>query len=513
MTWLRTRDGARDAALALLMFAGTVLYLWSLPLNLSFADEAIYLYESKRILDGDVLYRDIFEMITPVFMYVIAALFWLFGATLQVARLGQAVVHGITVVALYATCRQLGIRRSLAWLAPVGYVAICQSAWPTVSQHWLSTMVCVLILLSCVRLRRDRVAATVVPGMLLGLLIGIQQQRGAIMAVGVFVWVILDTHLQRRLEPEHVGPPLIRRLAWLVAGALIIDVPVLTAVVVHSGWQPAWRAMVIFPLFDYRSTTFCEWGHLNIMTYLQSTYTFPRFLKYLPVVLPIPIARLALLMARRQGGDEARRLTLLLTFVLFSIISILYFPDFIHIAFIAAFFFIIIVETLEWIVQRLPAAGATRAVGWATAAVLLAATAYHLNHNRDRLIAANPFMRSTQFGEIAMHDEVNAKIYDRVVALAPQLPDREIYCFPIMSHLYLMAGVQNPTPYGFLLWDYSGPDLINDVVRILSAKRLPYLVVWMMRDNDPISDYIRREYEPVDPHDPVDKFIYRRKRA
>src|SRR6185369_8232144 len=163
---------------------------------------------------------------------------------------------------------------------------VCQAAWPVVSQHWLSTMFCVLALLTCVDLPRDRARAAVVPGMMLGLLIAVQHQRGAIVAVGVFVWVILDALLQRRMQPQQPVAPLAARLAWLVGGALIIDVPMIVAVILYAGFQHVWRALVIFPLFDYRGSTYCEWGHINIMTHLQGTYTFPRLLKYLPLILP-----------------------------------------------------------------------------------------------------------------------------------------------------------------------------------------------------------------------------------
>jgi hypothetical protein len=515
MSWLRSRDGATDSALAVLIFAATVIYLTSLPPNLAFADEAIHLYESKRILDGEVLYRDVFEMITPGFMSLMALLFSIFGTTLATARTAQAVIHGITAVALFATCRRLGIRRGLSWPAALAYVVVCQAAWPVVSQHWLSTMFCVLALLTCVDLPRDRARAAVVPGMMLGLLIAVQHQRGAIVAVGVFVWVILDALLQRRMQPQQPVAPLAARLAWLVGGALIIDVPMIVAVILYAGFQHVWRALVIFPLFDYRGSTYCEWGHINIMTHLQGTYTFPRLLKYLPLILPISAVRLLRLLWRGEGAAEARRLTLLLTQTLFAMLSIWYFPDFIHIAFIAAYFFAIIAETLEWLVARIPApAGVRRAAGWAAAVVVLLAAGYRLEHNRNRLLAAYPFMRSTQFGEIALPDQVNAELYDKVNALVPDLPGHEIYCYPVIAHLYLMTGAHNPTPYGFLTPGYSGPDLIQHVVDILTAKKLPYLVVFFLRpEDDPISDYIRREYEPLDDPSPAAKYIYRRKDA
>ena len=58
-----------------------MLYLTWLPRNLPSPTKSIHLYEAKRILDGEVLYRDVFEMITPGFMYLMALLFRIFGTT------------------------------------------------------------------------------------------------------------------------------------------------------------------------------------------------------------------------------------------------------------------------------------------------------------------------------------------------------------------------------------------------------------------------------------------------
>lgn len=510
-TFLRTR---KDWVVALVLFTVTVLYLSSLPPNLAPADEAIHLYESKRILNGEVLYRDVFEMITPGFMYLMALLFRLFGTDYATARIAQAVIHGITGVILYAACRKLEIRRALSAAAALAYLVVSQPAWPVVSQHWLSTLFSVMVLLTCIDLPRDRARAALLPGLALGLLISVQQQRGAIMAVGVFAWMIVDALLARRPQPREPAAPLTARLACLVAGALLIVVPVTVGIILHAGFQPVWRALVIFPLFDYRGSTHCPWGDVNIMSYRQGTYTFPRVLKYLPLVLPVVAARLGVLTWRQRDAQRASRLALLLVLSLFSMLSIFYFPDFIHIAFIAPVFYAAIAESVEWLLRAVPApAPAMRLAGWAAAVVVLVGASYRLVHNRSRVQAAYPVMRSTAFGRIALPDEVQAELYDRVNELMQSVPSRELYCYPVIAHLYLMTDSHNATPYGFLFRGYSGPDLIQHVVDILSAKRLPYLVVLYLAPDDPISEYIGQNYEPIDDPSPVAKYIYRRKTA
>jgi hypothetical protein len=271
-----------------------------------------------------------------------------------------------------------------------------------------------------------------------------------------------------------------------------------------------WRALVIFPLFDYRGSTHCPWGHVNLMSYTQSTYTFPRVLKYLPLILPLTALRLTVLVWGKQSAEQAFRLALLLVLSLFSF----YFPDFIHIAFIAPVFYATIAESLEWLLRRIPAPlPAMRAAGWATALLVLVAAGYRLQQNRERVQAAYPIIRSTAFGRIALPDQMQAELYDKVDALMRDVPGRELYCYPIWSHLYLMTDSHNVTPYGFLFRGYSGPDLIQHVVEILTAKQPPYIIVLFLAPDDPISDYISRHYEPIDDPSPAAKHIYRRKTA
>ena len=69
----------------------TVAYLAALSYPLGHLDEGLYLFEAKRILHGDVFYRDIFDIATPGSYYLMALMFALFGTTMTVARTAAAV--------------------------------------------------------------------------------------------------------------------------------------------------------------------------------------------------------------------------------------------------------------------------------------------------------------------------------------------------------------------------------------------------------------------------------------
>ena len=117
----------------------------------------------------------------------------------------------------------------------------------------------------------------------------------------------------------------------------------LLAVIASAGFANVWRALVVHPLLNYGGTTHCAWGHVNVMTVLQGSFTFPRLLKYLPVVVVPTVVRLIV----GPRNAEKRRLGLLVVSLASAVASIAYFPDFIHIAFIAPLFLVAASENLE----------------------------------------------------------------------------------------------------------------------------------------------------------------------
>src|SRR5262245_47311472 len=91
-----------DLMAALALFAVVIGYCAALPLNLQAPDEARYLDHARRVLGGEVLYRDVFDISTPGWVLLMTGAFATFGTTLAVARAVVAVIHGLTAIALFA---------------------------------------------------------------------------------------------------------------------------------------------------------------------------------------------------------------------------------------------------------------------------------------------------------------------------------------------------------------------------------------------------------------------------
>jgi hypothetical protein len=331
------------------------------------------------------------------------------------------------------------------------------------------------------------------------------------------VWLLADAGLRRRYRATLSGVLLLKQVATMAGGVLLIVGPVLGAAIARAGVHAVWYALVIFPLFNYRNQMDCPWGDVNMMTAGNARFTLPFVLKYLPVVLLVSAGRLLWLWHRRRDLLTAQRLVLLLIFCGTSALSIAYFPDFIKISFIAFAFLVAAAEVFQWGADsiRVPSRLA-RGLGGLAAAILLIASARHLYGNLILLRSQFPFSHSTAFGRVDFPREDETRLHDALVVLLADTPTRDLYAYPMMSDLYLTVPAHNPTPYGFFLaFGYHSAEEVQRVLDALEDRKLPYIVLipGFLTANDPILRYVVQKYEPVSPMPLAGRVIYRRKRG
>jgi hypothetical protein len=490
---------APDAGVALALCAATVAYLLLLPRDLNITDESYFLYEAKRIRDGEVMYRDIFQFTTPLASYIMAALFWLFGTTVTTARAAMAVLHAGTVAVLYATARRLAVRRELGVVVGLAYLAICVALAPSASWHWFSTFASLLLLLLLVSdAGMERPRRAVWAGLATGALIGIQQQKGMMLAAGVVVLFALQHLVDRRYPAPEPWRTLATRLAYFGVGIALVVVPLLTVFAVLAGPQPLYAALVRFPLENYRGAIRCRWGALAPLGGGQERVTFPLLLRYAPAALLLPLAECVLRAVHRRDRQRVRQLLAMIGVSIFSTLSIWYYPDLVHIAFVAAGFWLCAAVGLEWILSALRPALVARLAG------LLAATAAgvplvaHLAGLVPYYRGVFPFSHDTAFGRVDFTDRWQTVFVDNVRALMADSGSAELFSYG-MSAPYLLIGARNPTPYQYLNPLVSPAEHTQKTLQILEQRRVPYIVsisLAMVR-KDPITKFINEKYDVV----------------
>jgi hypothetical protein len=487
---------ATDVLVAALLWTGTIAYLALWPRDLK-SDEGLFLYEAKRLLDGDVLYRDVFEIVTPLAWYAMALLFRGFGADIATARMGMAVLHGGMAALVYAVCRRAGVRPNLALAAGVAHVAIAQPGLFVASPHWFGTLATLVLLLALLALEWPRrTGACVGVGLAAGLLLGVQQHKGAILALGaaavMAVHALLGGLGWRRLA---------RQLAAYAVGVALVVVPLALWLVASAGAGPVFEALVVFPLVNYRDIGFNRprWGEY-VPIVAHWLYVLPELIRWLPLVSVVPLARLALPAARRDP-ITLRRLSVLGVIGVFTVLSVGYAPNYTRLAIVSPVLFVIVAETLEWGLGLLPQPGMGRAGGWALSLGVLAGLAVKLEQNLTRhreLIAAT---RPTAFGTVDFWNADEAVMVDRVRELMRQDGARELFCYPNCAGVYLTTGAVNPTPFQILLPTYNSPAQIAHALELLDARRVPYVVVALPLSvkwaEDPMVRWLGPRYERV----------------
>lgn len=520
MSPVERREVRIDGATGLLLFAGVLLYLNALPRNLNEADEAYFLYEAKRILQGEVLYRDVFWFALPAAHWSIAFAYAVFGVSMDVARIAMAVLHGFVAIGLFAVCRRLGVRREIAAIPPIAHIALCQSAWPFASPHWFSTLFMVLLLFVALGRsweRRPREALFL--GLLTAGLISVHQQKGAAFAVAIAALFFLDHLLRLRFGEEDTRRALARRLLFYVGGLAIIVVPLLCALATFAGVHTFVDQVFIHPLTGYRSHNSSPWAGVNLMTARYARYTAVPILKNLPLVLAVGIVRLGLNARLRRDRDTSANLLTLLVFCGAGVLAISYLPDFIHVSFIAPLFLAVWAETLEvalrWVGRVLP-----RPIIWGrlVAASLVAALVMRLEGNLAWAHQEYPFSYPTAFGRIDFSNDKPVYLIEEVMAALRDYRSRGLFVYPIYASLYLMTDTNNPARHQFLLPGFHSEQHFADTLRRIDASQVAHIVACdlPMAPGDPIRSYIQEHYDPIaSGAGPADGFIqctlYRRR--
>lgn len=491
-----------DWWLAIGVFGTTVAYIVHLPRSLGLADESFFLYEAKRIRDGEVMYRDFFQFVTPIAPYVMAGLYWLFGTSMTTARAAMAVVHGLAALLLYVTARQLGCRRVFAVSVPLVYVGACQPVWPVASWHWFST--CFILLLLCLLVAEPPASRrwwSLAEGLAAGVLTGTQQQKGALIVAGTCAVFAVHAIVEQRYGAVAPWRRAATRLAWFAMGIALIMVPLLVTFVAIAGFGPVYDALVRFPLENYRPNLRIRWGSAALNLSKITALSSPLLLRYVPLAMVPPLLLCLAAFLRRRDRDTVLRLMSLILVAGSSTLSIWYFPSLVHIAFIAAPLVICAAVGIEWL-AGLSGALVGRigdAVAWVAGAAVIAALVVHLGANATFLRQRFSIPYESAFGRVDFAAHWQAAIVDAARARLDQSASPALFCYGHLTGLYLLTGARNPVPYQYLDAKVSPRRHVRETLEILERQDIRYAIrrIVFMNPNDPIVAFLKANYRQL----------------
>src|SRR5262245_53420109 len=126
----RRTAGLLGAAVAVATFA----YVLALPPALGVADESYTLYGAKRVLQGQALYRDVFDFIMPGSFYLYALAYAVGGVSITTARVTTALLYTVAAGSTYLLARHVASAGE-AVLAGLLVGVICVPVWNSASHH------------------------------------------------------------------------------------------------------------------------------------------------------------------------------------------------------------------------------------------------------------------------------------------------------------------------------------------------------------------------------------------
>ena len=383
-------------------------------------------------------------------------------------------------------CRAAGVRRSLAALAGLSQLALFQPAWPVASPHWVATLLGVVLV--ALLLGRPDVRHGLAAGVVAGLLIAVQQQKGAVFTAAAAGCLVGERVLGLRASDGR------GRIVAFVGGVAVVVVPLAIYLVATAGPWPVAQALVLHPLINYPRFNRARWGEIGPLQW-SARYTFPTVLALAPSVAVVPAVRAVIASVRGVRDESLRQAGLLAVMTIAAIVSILYYPDYIHLAFIGPPCALLAADAIDRVVER---ARGGRVVTALATVLLFVAMGYQLARVMVGSWRDAPFVLDTPFGRMEFREQRDIDLITRVRAVLDRSGSRELFVYPVGAGFYLLTGTSNPTPFQFLHPNYSRPDQLDLAIAILERRRLPYVVVIVpMNSTDPVLRYVSAHYEQV----------------
>jgi hypothetical protein len=436
------------------------VYLLSFPPTLNPSDESFLLYEAKRVFQGDALYRDFFDFLTPGSYYLYALAYALGGVSITSAKVTTALLHAVSVMCTYFLALYVASVGE-ALMAGLLVAVICVPAWNMASHHWMATTfgLATLVVLLAPRWRSSLRARPAAVGALAGMVMCTTQGRGVWMIAGLTAAIsllVLGQGGERRWR-RWLG-----ELAWTAVGGASVCFTVLGYAVWHSSLAEMWYATYTWVLESYRHYNVGSSFLIGKLPWAGQLFrgsgelTYPWLLANIPRLLGIEIVALLLAILRRGLGAQLTRAALLVV-AFSSIAGVAYFPDIAHVAFVTPFALPVLagmvyrVRTGFALSQSRPVRAATLAV-WAGALAMVLAKGW----NTRQLLWGDPVFYDTAFGTIAgtaWQQSTLAALREKVRVDGTAPP--RIFAYPTDAWIYLTLPADNPTPFCLLRQRYN----------------------------------------------------------
>lgn len=458
-------------------------------LNGAITDEACDLLPARRILQGQVPYRDFdtnYAFGTPLLG---ALAFAALGVNITAARLLMVVCGGVIGALMFLASDRL-VRRPFSLMPPLLFLLVCAPEWPIVSHRWTGAACLLGFVNAClVYGETARPAWAMLAGIAAGLCGTCMQTDGA---VAVLAFALL---LRGLPSPR-------RAFGAFACGLALVWLPVVAFALVSGALAPAWRDLVVDarniasirtalyslrPIVDAWSGILSHmpvvWNGTRLVWLLQAvTMATTWTLKY---AFYFPLLGVAMWRLRASAWR-----VVLVVVVLWTAVSMQRL-DLLNQNYLMALGFIL----LGGLADAWWALGWRRAVATGCLTIMALCLTYWGWSMRDAWRASYPI--NSQMGLLWTDDPRAQRDFRDLLAgidrVAP--PASPFFTFPLAPSLYLLSGTVNPTRLDYLIPFQNPRPQVDAVARTLHEAGPPWLLYLPLPIAQTLSDYpaIRRD--------------------
>ena len=492
----------------LLLVVGAWYWLQYFNRNSNLLDEGSTAAQALRIVNGELIYRDFFTVVTPGSYYTVAWLFEIFGATLMVLR-WTALVTGLGILLITVTIA----RRVMAWpFAAAAGLLTTVWGWFLVTPNFYSLEAALLSLIALGFYAWGRPAGRwmVAAGVAAGLTAMVKQNVGAYTAAGLFIAIWASRLFDD--VPDWRGR--LKMSGQYIAGVAIAVVPVIVWLIAKGAGPYLYESWVYYPLIKYTDRFARPFPDFFPLVENEPFDLWTKLVIYLPVVV-YPLAFAAIIfLAWRYRRDGSRDIRLeghaLLAITLVGILTLLQaWPraDVPHILFGLQPTFILFAYLLFCAFRGLTTIPGPRMAIIAAAALIALAPALTLlwkgkqrtDWEYQNYIVAVRTERAAGIFAAGLEAQRMDVVTNYITGHTA--PDDPIFVVPWASGFYFLANRANPTRTDFMLFE--DPEAYPCLLSRLDARAPKYVIygyTWDVDDRHfrdyaaPIDRYIRSRY-------------------
>lgn len=422
-------------------------------------DEVLFFSRALRIVHGQVLYRDFFELVPPGTDLLYASGFKIFGLRAWVMpawhiALGLALWVAITSIA------QKMVSGISVFLPASMFLVFAFSNALDATHHWYSTLAVLAAVSALMRMRGLR--RLIVAGSLCGIATLFTQTQGVLALLAVMAYLLAE-----RRETENINT--LKILAALLMPFAVLCSGVMGYYIYRAGVQRVFFDLVTFPVKDLSGPVNSPRTYLHQFPAAHGASTIFRVIPYLLVYALVPyfyfLSFYELWRNRKTMRGETRGQLLLLNFVGIALfLAISSGPRFFRICTVASPAFLI----FTWMVCKPGRAWRfVRMTFW----LLTAVYAIWLPIHRQMQWHGNLM---TPIGKTAFLDPVQMREYQW---LEERTHPRETFFDEPALVMYLQ--LVNPTHAEFVNGDeFSQPQDVREIVRVLQAAPPRFIVLY-----------------------------------